>query len=152
MVTGHVNSAAAEAFIEKAAAAEKKKAAKAYKKTPKKPTKTCLKEGCGKILTGKQSKRCNGHHMQCAKRDCKKNIQNHDSGCCYTHAAGGAKSCRTVAASAKKKRVCLKEGCGVTLTGQQKTRCEAHNWMCAKKGCKKYEQSGYGGFCKAHFS
>ena len=169
MPTKHNTRADAEAYVKREAAkraAEKEAAKRAAKKAAAeraakiaerigkeygKRYKNCLKEGCGHILKGKQTKRCSAHHMLCAKRGCKKAIQNHDVGFCNEH--GGARGvCRTVAASAKKQKFCLKQGCGVLLTGRQKTRCADHNWMCAKKGCKKNEQASYRGFCKAHFS
>ena len=49
-------------------------------------------------------------------------------------------------------KVCLKEGCGEPLIGQQKKRRKEHHWQCAKEGCTKNEQSNYGGFCKVQFS
>jgi hypothetical protein len=123
---------------------------KCGKVPPKKLTRKCLKEGCGRILTGKQRKRCEEHHMRCMRKDCANFVQEHNTGLCYKH-AGGAVKCRTVA-STKKERVCLKEGCGKTLTGQQRKRCKEHHWQCAKEGCTKNEQSNHGGFCKVHFS
>lgn len=113
---------------------------------PPKKLRVCLKDGCGRILTGKQRKRCDEHHMLCIRKDCTKFVQDHDAGLCINH---GAVKC-PVATAAKKVRVCLKEGCGKTLTGQQRTRCKEHHWQCIKKGCVKNEQSNYGGFCKFH--
>ena len=106
----------------------------------------CLKEGCGRALTGRQTKRCKEHHMRCARKDCSNFIQEHHSpaGLCYKH-AGGVANCRAVRA-----RVCLKEGCGKPLIGQQKKRCKEHHWQCAKLGCTKNEQANYGGYCKKH--
>ena len=109
----------------------------------------CLKERCGRTLTGKQRKRCDEHRMRCIRRDCTSFVQDHDTGLCYKHAAGAVK-CRS--ATSTKGRFCLKEGCGKPLTGQQRKRCKEHNWKCAKEGCTKNEQSNHGGFCKLHFS
>jgi hypothetical protein len=117
---------------------------------PPKEIRTCLKEGCGRILTGKQKKRCEEHHMRCARKECSSFIQEHHFGLCYKH-VGGTEKCRIIT-STKKGKFCLKEGCGKPLIGQQKKRCKEHHWQCAKEGCTKNEQSNYGGFCKAHFS
>ena len=121
-----------------------KSPAKKYAGPPRK-LRLCLKDGCGKVLTGKQRKRCDDHHMLCIREGCPKFVQDHDAGLCINH---GAVKCPV--AVPKKVRSCLKEDCGKPLTGQQRTRCKDHHWQCIKKGCIKNEQSNYGGYCKFH--
>ena len=123
----------------------KKSAPKRYNGPPRQ-LRICLKEGCDKVLTGKQRKRCDGHHMLCIRLNCSKFVQDHDTGLCINH---GAVKCQ-VADAPKKVRICLKEGCGAPLKGQQRTRCKEHHWQCIKQDCTKNEQSNYGGFCKYH--